>query len=207
MLVCAAWITAAAPGCALVLGIEDANLDPLGGGGQAGSGSGSDASTVDAAGGEDGCALYCETVLSNCQGEHAVYASPEICTATCAFFEPGTAGDASGNTVACRTRHATLARSTGEPGSHCPAAGPGGDGSCGSNCEGYCTVFMRACLDFFGSQAACLDDCASAVPDLGGFDTSFTSGNSLQCRLYHVSAASVDPATHCHHAAGHAVCL
>jgi hypothetical protein len=35
----------------------------------------------------------------------------------------------------------------GTPGLHCRHAGPGGDGQCGDNCTGFCTLVMHACED------------------------------------------------------------
>jgi hypothetical protein len=62
------------------------------------------------------------------------------------------------------------------------------------------------CPDKLGTIDDCMAACAT-VPDLGAYDFSIESGNSIQCRLYHVSAASLVPSTHCPHAAGEAICV
>lgn len=55
------------------------------------------------------CDEYCDSVMSACQDEHAVYASREVCLAMCSLFEPGDAAEPIGNTFACRAQHARLA--------------------------------------------------------------------------------------------------
>jgi hypothetical protein len=152
------------------------------------------------------CEEFCQVVLAACQNDengegHAVYDSSFSCERQCAMFPPGTAGDETGNSLACRLQHARVALDfPGERAIECPAAGPGGDGICGSNCEGYCTLMGQQCGDF-GDAATCPEECAD-VTDLGGFNVSQFEGNTLQCRFYHLSAALVGPALHCPHAAG-----
>jgi len=46
----------------------------------------------------------------------------------------------------------------------------------------------------------------SRPPDNLRYNVSQQSGDSLQCRLFHVSAATMDPTTHCVHAAGGSPC-
>jgi hypothetical protein len=156
------------------------------------------------------CQEYCDTVATSCTGPNAQFASAVACLAVCALLDPGTPGDTSGNTVECRLGRAQLAAGTGEPGNYCFSAGPGGAGACGSNCDGFCTLMTQKCTEL-GDDAACLQACAQ-VPDLAQgstkqtYNASLQAGDSLQCRLFHVSAASVDPGTHCIHAAGLAVC-
>jgi len=38
------------------------------------------------------------------------------------------------------------------------------------------------------------------------YDTSIQAGDSIQCRLFHVTAATLDSVSHCAHAAGVALC-
>jgi hypothetical protein len=175
--------------------------------GAAGSVSGTAAGDTDAS---PLCQQYCDVVAANCVGTDAQFASPLACLSVCALLPPGTPGDTSGNTVECRLSRAQLAATTGEPSNYCFSAGPGGAGSCGSNCDGFCAVMTQKCTQL-GDDAACLQACAE-VPDLSlgtpkqNYNIAMMDGDSLQCRLFHVSAASVDPVTHCIHAAGQAVC-
>jgi hypothetical protein len=156
------------------------------------------------------CDRYCLTIAANCAGGDQQYASPEACHAVCQLLEPGEPGDRNVNSVQCRLNRAELAASTGEPANYCFSAGPGGAGECGTDCEGFCSVMTAQCTQL-GTWEECLDAC-SAVPDLSGppanvtYNTSVQEGDSVQCRLFHVSAASLDPVGHCVHAAGIAVC-
>ncbi|MEQ9323984.1 MAG: hypothetical protein RIF41_32770, partial [Polyangiaceae bacterium] len=154
------------------------------------------------------CEGYCATVTAACTGDAAVYTSEQSCAAVCAELELGTAGSSDGNTVACRQAQAAAA---GDDASLCPAAGPGGDGTCGSTCEGYCSLFEALCPTEFAasytSTPACEASCATDIPDLGGFDVTVVEGDSIQCRLYHVTQAALDAAFHCAHAAGLEICV
>jgi hypothetical protein len=192
--------------CGRVIGIESAKEDPSFHPGQAGAangGAGGDAPTVS-------CDDYCDTVMANCRGDFAVYTSLSTCLAVCATLPIGTDGDDIGNSVACRLRNARLARSTAEPEVHCPIAGPGGFDTCGADCEGYCVVFRSACSVAFSTDFESNVDCVRACRDLPSpeqpFDVSQNSGPTVNCRLWHVSAATLDPGTHCPHAAGAAPC-
>ncbi|MCY1057477.1 hypothetical protein [Nannocystis sp. SCPEA4] len=75
-------------------------------------------------------------------------------------------------------------------------------------CEAYCGTYMEACTDFaeYDNMQACLDQCgqwpAGTPADV--------DGDTLGCRLYHVTVAStVDADVHCPHASpnGSGVCV
>ena len=178
--------------CQQVIGIQDANLDPL------------------SAGAPTLCETYCDTVAANCTGNVAVYTTNDVCLGFCGHLAVGTAGDEQGDSTECRLTQADNAARTGEPNVHCPIAGPAGGGTCGSNCDAYCTVFQQECADRFNQAyadlAACQTDCQANIPDLGTYNANMSSGNSVQCRLWHLTAASLDPGVHCPHAAGEAPC-
>ena len=129
----------------------------------------------------------------------------------CNRLEPGSPGDFTGNTVECRLARAGLAQRTGEAADYCYSAGPGGAGVCGDDCEGFCAVMAQICPAAMGSYGECLPLC-EAVPNLEGppdnlrYNTTVQEGNSVQCRLFHVTAATLDPIAHCVHAAGLAPC-
>jgi hypothetical protein len=216
----ASWLRAVIPvallvSCASLVGIEDAKLDPQLGTGGVGSGgqpahTGGGSGLADAGQGGDGgdptlalCGRYCTTVMKNCTGPVQVYESRAVCLRVCQALDPGTPDDRSGNTIGCRFFHAKQIELVGEEATECPAAGPGGDGVCGTNCEGYCSLLHALCPPELGVEcgATCPD-----VHDLGGYNSSQTSGLTLQCRLYHVSAATIDPVFHCPHAAGAGPC-
>ena len=213
--------------CSTVLGFEDASLDPQwaadsgvpsGGAGGTGSttsegGSGAVATGPGGAGGEGGegvasCRTYCETVQANCVLKNKQYTSIDTCMGICAVLPPGEADNPIGNTRACRYDNALKAESTGEPDLHCPVAGPGGEDTCGPNCSGYCAAMQDICPGYFASYQACEASCATTT-DLPGFNVSPANqiGNTVDCRLYHVSAATVDSDEHCPHASGEFPCI
>jgi hypothetical protein len=195
-----------------------ASGDAAGGSGPAGTGGALAAGGSAGTGGAGGsaaaeiplCERYCNTVAAACTDENEQYASIGACLAVCALLDPGAAGAFMGNNVECRLARAQLAQATGEPASYCFSAGPGGAGVCGSDCEGFCAVMAQTCT-LMGAFEDCLPQCAR-VPDLSKraeqvtYNTSVQTGDSLQCRLYHVTAATLDSVTHCSHAAGVAIC-
>lgn len=75
-------------------------------------------------------------------------------------------------------------------------------------CEDYCGIYETACVDIteYDNNQACLDQCSQwPVGEAGAVD-----GDSLGCRLYHVTVASTtEPLTHCPHAgpSGAGVCV
>lgn len=159
-------------------------------------------------GGDDGgatptldCATYCATIRANCTGANEQYAPPgetDDCLATCeAFAEPGTLEDTSGNTLGCRIYHATAAASDADM--HCGHAGPLGGGVCGTPCEGFCDLVDDLCDGAYtmGGAGRCSTLCA-AYPE-GDYSTASTSGNTLACRMYHLTVASNLPDPHCDH--------
>jgi hypothetical protein len=187
-----------AAGCSKLAGIEDAQLDPALADGATGPGT---TATV--------CTNYCSAVMEYCTGAFAVYGSQAACLAVCAHLPLGSPGDTIGNSAYCRLQNAELAGETGEPNVHCPAAAPGASGVCGSNCEGYCVLMQQICSVRFSQAYQGLVDCQAqcdALPTLGAFDLTQSSGNSVNCRLWHVSAAALDPGAHCGHAAGDPPC-
>jgi hypothetical protein len=153
------------------------------------------------------CESYCATVDENCTGDSSQYSSRPVCERVCDELPVGEPGDTTGNTVGCRTTNAALAAVTGEPEANCPVAGPGGEDVCGSKCEAYCILMTVFCPAAFDSRRDCETECA-LVPDL---DEPFSAelhqqDDTIQCRLYHVSQASVDPITHCRHSVGGLPC-
>jgi hypothetical protein len=99
--------------------------------------------------GTDKCDAYCDQMKANCGNEFSTSGTfdRDACKAACATYpdEPSRAN--SGNSVQCRTYHATVAN-TNKPSSsttHCPHAGVSGGSVCGTACEVYCDTFMSNC--------------------------------------------------------------
>ncbi len=183
-------VLAAVPfGCREVLGIESR---------------GSDALTCDA---------YCSSIATACTAADGdlQYAATAGCLALCATFPVGTLEDDGVNTLGCRIRQTGLVENGAE--GVCAAAGPGGDALCGLNCQSFCHSAVQVCPTDFDSEADCLTKCAD-IPDCSSTapysvnpnPTVLPNENSLQCRLYHLTAATLDPMTHCPHVLGIGYC-
>lgn len=75
-------------------------------------------------------------------------------------------------------------------------------------CDAYCGIYMQGCKDNseYQNMQACQDQCGQWPP--GALNE--TEGDTLGCRLYHVTVASMtDPDVHCPHAgpSGFGVCV
>jgi hypothetical protein len=199
-------------GCASVLGIEQATHDSTLDKGGTGNGGNGNTGGGGGGGGTDKplCETYCDTIGASCTGANEQYESRAICLRTCSRLEEGQFDDDVGNTVHCRLHYAkSAADAPGEAAGACSAAGPGGAqlevvDLCGTFCEGLCTIALATCrgANFrFTSLSECRLAC-EALPDLGNYNDKIIDGNSVQCRLYHVSAAQIDPIIHCPHVGG-----
>jgi hypothetical protein len=186
-------LTLGAGACNAVLGIDERTYDPATAG-DAGAGGGSL------------CDSYCAAAQSVCTGDTAIYGNAAVCLATCAKMVPGTMADTTGNTVGCRLHQLEAAQEEHKPAQYCPAAGPGGDGACGSDCDGYCELMLGICPQVFDNATECQAAC-KAVPRLPPYTANIALENSIECRLYHLTNASLDPGTHCPHAAGQTKCV
>ena len=160
----------------------------------------------DLASGGPTCAAYCAKIAMTCTnsgdaGGHDQYAGA---VATCANYcsmvagwSSGMMGDTSGNTIGCRLYHAGAAAS--DPTTHCPHAGPTGGNVCGSWCDNYCQLMAKNCTgaNAVYDAATCMTKCTS-IPTSGMPNDQ--SGNTIQCRIYHLGAAFSNPTLHCPHA-------
>ncbi|MBN2529468.1 MAG: hypothetical protein JXR76_23980 [Deltaproteobacteria bacterium] len=147
------------------------------------------------------CQTYCETVMDVCVAENAQFATAAQCMQICAYMIAGDTTDISGNSLACRDHFALEAIESA--GTHCRSAGPGGNGVCGGNCESFCQLQNEICTGAnvqFNSVEACLSACAT-IDDSVPYNNTIVSGNSLSCRLSHLSLASGSPDVHCSHLA------
>ena len=67
------------------------------------------------------------------------------------------------------------------------------------DCAAFCATAVSTCTganEVWADAAACETECAG-FPTTGCADD--TSGDTLQCREYHLGAAGTDPDTHCAH--------
>lgn len=152
------------------------------------------------------CEAYCSQMLANCGGEVAVYPGEADCMAACAAFpQDGEFSAIDGNSVQCRTYHASFPAAN-DAVTHCGHASPNGDNTCGSLCDAYCDQVLTNCPALYANEEACMNTC-EGFPTNGAPDAE--DGDSVQCRIYHASfPAAADPNLHCAHAApdGGGVC-
>ncbi|MBK8258750.1 MAG: hypothetical protein IPK82_39600 [Polyangiaceae bacterium] len=194
--------------------------DGAGVGGQAGNagsaGSGGTAGTGGSGGSGGGtggsvalsCDDYCATLATNCTGDQSQFGGDAECKAVCANYPVGMAADTSGNSLGCRTYHGGTPASM-DPGTHCPHAGPLGGGACGDDCDNFCDLAIAICGDQatppYTDKDACLTACMG-FPDTMTvpYNAAATAGDSLACRMYHLTVASTSADnlnTHCPHVA------
>ncbi|HVK76862.1 MAG TPA: hypothetical protein VM734_26230 [Kofleriaceae bacterium] len=145
------------------------------------------------------CTDYCRLVMRNCIGADSQYSAIDLCEATCATMEVGDPTQTSGNTIECRTFWAAIAEGDKTA---CVKAGPGGDGQCGDNCDSFCNATLDICADQpvppYPSKDACLAACTGFAAE-PPYNANEVMGDTLACRIYHMTAASTDPDLHCQH--------
>jgi hypothetical protein len=180
-----------------------------------------DGGTTEAGGGDGGgeagvmcptdlkCAAYCDFYTSTCSAQAGAL-DKATCNSLCKALtktdtaNQGMAGATSGDSIACREYHSCAASMTAAnlP-VHCPHASiwSGGD-TCGTNCDAYCQIETTVCTGAnaaFGGMNECLSKCGAWAATGKAGDT---SGNTIQCREYHLGVASTSDAnamTHCPH--------
>ncbi|MCC7538997.1 MAG: hypothetical protein IT379_22415 [Deltaproteobacteria bacterium] len=153
------------------------------------------------------CAEYCGVVMAACTGDNQQYQSADLCMEWCSTnygWPVGNRDETTGNSLACRLYHSTVASMGGEMAdTHCPHGGPSGGDLCGSYCENYCYLALRNCTmePLYMNMDGCMTACA--MFDATG-EPNAPNGNTVQCRLYHAGVAGGDDEaemTHCPHAA------
>ncbi len=165
------------------------------------------------------CQKYCSEVMELCTDSVSQYRDMFQCLKVCEYLPEGKlTSDDNENTVACRLRYASKARYAAgtEYEAYCRQAGPGGDGRCGSNCDGYCALMEGVCsadvsdVYHFENQQDCMETCNDLPTSnlaYSATNVDVADGNHVQCRLFHVtSAAMLDAEEHCEHAMGFTLC-
>jgi hypothetical protein len=145
------------------------------------------------------CSEYCREVASKCTGTYAVYDNDEQCLAVCEQVPLGSVEDPPGaNTLLCRLDR--LHAGSFERALGCPAAGPGGAGICGNDCESFCALRRNACsaLQPNDSDIAKERFCEASCPGLAQPPGFSIAGNdatdTLQCRMIQLARALETPA-------------
>jgi hypothetical protein len=202
-------------------GSTSAEAGPPGG---AGGASGAGATTPDSGNPPDAgsdsndspiCRQYCSDVMEYCQGDLKQFVDSAQCLKSCAFYAEGLISDADGNTASCRLKYAGKARYAlgTEKDAYCRKAGPGSEGTCGTICDGFCTLMMGTCTPKFAPYnfpgvSECLTACRilKDSPPYSVSDGTLPDRNDAQCRLFHACSAVMDPDEHCEHAMGVTMC-
>jgi hypothetical protein len=141
------------------------------------------------------CASYCTAILATCTDTLAQYGTLDECMGSCNTFTVGTLGEMTGNTLGCRVYHTEAAQAA--PDVHCGHAGPSGDSECGASiCEGFCSIAATICPTEWPA-AQCSTRCGN-LTSTPPYNIA-SSGDTVECRLYHATAAAADPGTHCPH--------
>ena len=143
-----------------------------------------------------GCALYCGAIEANCTGANAQYVDDADCKTVCAALPPGSGVGATADDIACREYHASLAVTN--PTTHCPHAGPFGGSACGQPCDAFCIIDVAVCGSGAGKPYADLDSCKTACAAYArGSQVNAagpSSGNTFDCRAWHLLKAAQSPA-------------
>lgn len=147
------------------------------------------------------CGDYCLSIAGACSGAAQQYFGLTGCVAMCGVFT------ADGG-LACRAAHLALAQ--GDASAECPRAGPYAAGACGAECDAFCSLYEAQCGAFTDAGS-----CASACTAITRAQKPFlrvTSGDTLECREYHLVTAYLvgdkSGQGHCAHASlsGGGVC-
>jgi hypothetical protein len=148
------------------------------------------------------CANYCNLIDKNCAwtSNHPEFLSVEACMQVCPVFDPGNGiGPTNDDTLGCRIHYAQLAAK--DPEANCAAAGALGGGVCGkSACVDFCGIDIAYCsaapvnTPAYSSTTDCLSSCEDGGypylhPDAGGELFNAESGNTLNCRTWHLNNA------------------
>jgi hypothetical protein len=174
------------------------------------------------------CSQYCRQISQKCTAAPQYDdARPPECESLCRHFPRAEGESPTGNNLECRLARVTSA--SGER-SDCFAAGRGGDGVCGTNCDAYCSLMQALCpahlSEFDAGEsladdvAACQSDCSRLSdrgdydPTLGGEDEFDELVATIQCRLWHLGSAAIEVEqfgtldnSHCDHAVGARECF
>lgn len=167
---------------------------------------------------DDLCDAYCAEVNEACTAEDRIqqYSSVTACRTVCsAAMALGEPGDDGVDTAYCRFENSRNVGIFGEVEEDCAGAGLGGNDACGPICEVYCDLLAAACSEastvedvtIVHDHEACITECEQLPRTPDPFQFEVTSGNSLECRLWHVQAAFGTATTHCPHAVGLALCV
>jgi len=149
------------------------------------------------------CENYCYFSQLNCMDGNKQYADTATCMTYCANM-PDAPWNEMGDNVGCRLLN-TFSAGLNPPflrGEQCANGGPSGNNKCGSWCDVYCGLAMNNCQDanaLYENYTVCNETCQ--MFNVSGH-VNDASGDSVECRIYHLGVAGTSPANaaiHCPH--------
>jgi len=167
------------------------------------------------------CYYYCDLHLKTCTGANQAFPSQTECLAECMAYPNSTWPNpnpanlytvvAAGDSWDCRAYHVAVAASFVGTNptlvaQHCGHSNQTGAGTCGDYCQNYCDDMAYYCTGSnaqFKTTSDCMTACYKYPRTYNStLQAPVTSGNSYECRKYHVmfGALTMDPTTHCPHA-------
>jgi hypothetical protein len=152
------------------------------------------------------CENYCYVYGKTCTGKVVGVSKNDgaDCLTHCAALNStaGTVKDTSGNTVDCRAYHSVASFNDAQ--THCYHASISGNDTCGLWCDVFCDMALKVCTagnTVFADRTTCMTNCSAMSK---GGKPGDQTGDSLQCRIYHLGVANSpgagNLATHCPHA-------
>jgi hypothetical protein len=145
------------------------------------------------------CTNYCNTIMANCTGVNQQYADMANCLKVCSYIPAGAPTDQNVHSVGCLTNAAKGATANATMSqSACFQAGPLTYGTCGNDCDTFCSVVSNNCPTAYKSMQDCEDTCGQFSRQVtfgmpGTYGTMFTPGmdsnmtkDTLECRAYHL---------------------
>ncbi|HEX7604171.1 MAG TPA: hypothetical protein VF316_21280 [Polyangiaceae bacterium] len=154
---------------------------------------------------EISCSRYCSDIATVCTGDNVQFTDTPTCNRFCGQMTLGTlnSGD---DSVACRLTNVSNAKEPGSEHDSCIFAGVAtncGTGNGDKQCDAFCKLDRALCGDLaYKSQAECATACAAWSKVFTG-PTIGSTGNTLQCRVYHLQLSQTgneaDRVTHCPH--------
>jgi hypothetical protein len=183
----------AMPACNGVLGIGEAQLD----------------TTIGDSGSGATCATYCTKIASVCTGANQQYVDDNVCNLFCATWDVGKATDTTTNTLSCRMNQLLSEANL----MVCNRAGPTGGEACGHVCPNFCQLDFALCDTPatlavtpapYADPAGCTAKCGNYAHDTTNQGVaSIETGNTIECRYYHLEASQqnlpTSAGTHCPH--------
>lgn len=158
------------------------------------------------------CNTYCTGITATCKDGNKQYFGTNDaeqianCNTICGSFNVGAFNDGM-DSLGCRTYHLEAASvDQAAADMHCEHAGPLGGAICGTDeRKNFCALATDICPALFPAGDLCETDIA-AIDVATPYNQGITAGNSLACRMYHLTAAVTDATMHCPHADGAAPC-